>query len=310
MSALKLKTNSVSSTNKSGHSNPLQGLSINYQKILKTIENSAIPITPLEISSFTGIKANTVRKYVIALAERKFVVRVRYGHYVSSKNIFTLGSRMGKSDFPKLHCLKLRLNNFSGSVRSWSKIFGDVKVSYQQHNNGTVTVCVDCTDPYSLDYNAFRLLVELIKNELGLEDWEKVTVSSFEFNNDIEGVRIDGAQAVTMRSLDGSFRRVYQKSFGIRDEVRVVGSVPVENVLTLLKGGVDPYNIAQLIFRLTKEIQTEREGMKFLSGLLIDGMSSLRRYWEAITARTTIETTTVKTNMQTQTKTTKVIHHE
>ena len=304
------KTNSISIKKKSGHSNHLDLPTEKYERILETIENSSYPITPKEISYLTGIKHSTARKYVKRLEGMGHIWGVYYGHYVSTKNIFTSGRSMVESDFPRLHNLRLRVVDFVGAVRRNSFNFGFLKVTFQQHSNGTVTVFVDCVDSYSLGYVAFRLLVELIKKELGLEDWEKVTVSSFEFNNDFEGARLDGAKAVTLRAFDGSFRRVYQKSFGIRDEVKVVGSTRVEDVLSLLQGGVDPYNVSQLLFGLVQEIRLEREAVKFQSGLVIDAISSMRRCIEAMGARTKIITTRVKTNTQTQTETTKVIHHE
>ena len=308
MSSKIYETSSVSIKNKSGHSNHPGLPSKKYAQILETIETSSFPITPIETSSFTGIKHSTARKYVKRLEGMGRILRVYYGHYVATNNLFTPVRSMVKSDFPKLHCLRLRVIDFVGAGRRDSINFGYLKLVFQYHNNKSVTVFVDCVGSYSLDYIAFRLLVELVMKELGLEDWKNVTVSSFELNNDFEGIRLDGVQAVTLKAFDGSFRRMYQKHFGVRDEVKVVGSVPVENVLTLLKGGVDSYNISQLLFGVAQEIRAEREAVKFLSGLVIEGMSSLKRYWEAIADRATIETTTVKTNMQTQTKKTKVIH--
>ena len=308
MSSKLKKTSSVSIKKKSGHFNYLVLPSEKYERILETIENSSSPITPKEISSSTKINPATVRKYVRKLEKMKHITKVFYGHYVSTKNLFTSGGSIVKSDCPKLHCLRLRIVDFIRELRTFSRDFGYLKLVFQHYTNGSVTVFVDCVGSYSLDYVAFRLLVDCVLKELCLADWEKISVSSFEFNNDFEGVRLDGVQAVTLKAFDGSFRRMYQKHFGVRDEVKVVGSVPVENVLTLLKGGVDSYNISQLLFGVAQEIRAEREAVKFLSGLVIEGMSSLKRYWEAIADRATIETTTVKTNMQTQTKKTKVIH--
>jgi len=179
--------------------------------------------------------------------------------------------------------------------------FGSLKLVFQHHNNKSVTVFVDCVGSYSLDYIAFRLLVELVMKELGLEDWKKVTVSSFEFNNDFEGIRLDGVQAVTLKAFDSSFRRVYQKHFGIRDEVKVVGKFRVEDVLNLLHGGIEAYNSSRLLFELIEEIRLEREAVKFQNRFVVDVVYSMKKCVEAMEARTKIITTIVKTNMQTQT---------
>jgi len=310
MSSKLKKTSSVSIKKKSGHFNYLVLPSEKYERILETIENSSSPITPKEISSSTKINPATVRKYVRKLEKMKHITKVFYGHYVSTKNLFTSGGSIVKSDCPKIHCLRLRIVDFIGELKTFSHNFGYLKLVFQHYTNGSVTVFVDCVGSYSLDYVAFRLLVELISKELGLEDWEKVTVTSFEFNNDFEGARLDGAKAVTLRAFDGSFRRVYQKSLGIRDEVKVVGSNKVKDVLSLLQGGVDSYNTSQLLFGLVQEIRLEREAVKFQSGLVVDAVYSMRKCVEAMEARTKIITTRVKANTQTQTETMKVIHHE
>ena len=296
------------SMKKSGHSHHLDSVSAKYKKILKTIENSLYPITPKEISHLTEINPATVRKYVRTLKKWGFIWVVFYGHYCSSKNIFTLERSIVKSDCPRLHCLRLRIVDFLGSVRFRLCDFGNVRISYQQYNNGTVTIFVDCVDSYSLDYVAFRLLVELIKNELGLEDWKKVTVSSFEFNNDIKRARLDGVQAVTLGYFDGSFRRIYQKRFGLRDEAKIVGSTRVEDVLNLLNGGVEAYNFSQLLFELIEEVKLEREAVKFQSQLVVDAVSLIRRFIEVTRTKTKITPTKVKASSQTET--TEMIHHE
>ncbi len=300
----------VSTIEKSDHFNYLDLPSEKYEKILETIENSSYPITPKEISSLTKINPATVRKYVRKLEKMKRITKVFYGNYVSTENLFTSGMSVVKSDFPRLHCLRLRVVDFIRKFRTFSLNFGSLKLVFQHHNNGSVTVFVDCVASYSLDYVAFRLLVELVMKELGLEDWGKVSVSSFEFNNDIEGARLDGVKAVTLRAFDGSFRRVYQKRFGIRDEVKVVGSTKVKDVLSLLHGSVDQYNVSQLLFRLVHEVRLEREAVKFQNRFAVDAVYSLRKCVEAMEARTKIITTIVKTHTQMQTETTKVVHHE
>jgi hypothetical protein len=53
-----------------------------------------------------------------------------------------------------------------------------------------------------------------------------------------------------MKAFDGSFRWFYNKRFGLRDEVKVVGSSRVENVLLLMQGEVSAYSISSFFFRL------------------------------------------------------------
>lgn len=303
-----VETNLDSQKRESGHSIHYQRLSKKYQKILDTIEKSPNPITPLEISSLTEINSGTVRKYVRNLEKWGFIWGIFYGHYKSSKNLFTLGRSEVKSDCPRIHCLRLRVIDSSKIFRTFSLDLVFLKVTFQHHNNGSISVFVDCVGSYSLDYVSFRLLVELVMKELDLDDWEKVTVLSFELNNDFKGGKIDGAKAVTLRTFDGSFRRVYQKRFGVRDEVKVVGGIQVRDVLTLLNGGVEAYNFSRLLFTLIEEVRLERKAVKFQSQLVMSAVSSMKKWIEALETRTEITTSIEKTCIKTET--TNVVHNE
>jgi len=248
--------------------------------IKETIENSPYPISPREICLKTGINGNTVKKYVRDLERRGFVRRKFHGHYVSVKNLVTFGSSILGGVLPRLHCLRLRCDGVVGGGWVWD--FGVVRVRCVVYGNGSATVFVDCDKNVSLDYVAFRLLVSFVVRELGVSDWGKVTVSSFEFNHDFEGVRLDGCQAVTLKSFDGSFRRLYNKRFGLRDEVKAVGSKRVEDVLALLGGGVSQYNLLQLLFLQTRKLDEYVEATKFQSRLFGEAVSSMSRLADAV----------------------------
>ncbi len=74
-------------------------------------------------------------------------------------------------------------------------------------------------------------------------------------------MRLDGVQAVTLKGFDGSFRRIYNKRYGLRDEIKAVGFRRIEDVLCLLQGGVSTYDIFQFLFMLTKEVKEERKAI-------------------------------------------------
>ena len=173
---------------------------------------------------------------------------------------------MGKGECdwgPRLHCLRLRVSGLPGdpsdsSVRK--RDLGAVRVTAQRFRNGSRVVFVECVGDYSLDYVAFRLLLDALSVELGwlgVDDWRKMMVSSFEFNNDWQGVRLDGVKAVTLKAFDGSFRRIYNKRFGLRDEVKVVGARRVEDVLLLMQGGVSTYSLQQFLFQTLQQLEIQ-----------------------------------------------------
>ncbi|MBT0161008.1 MarR family transcriptional regulator, partial [Candidatus Bathyarchaeota archaeon A05DMB-2] len=240
-------------------------LSGNTKRVKETVDQSPIPITPLEISQKTGIKHATVRRCLIRLARKGFVEKPYYGYYVGSKADVTLKSSMvkgGCDPWPRLHSLRLRASGLVGGPCDWRRNLGMVNVTFQRHKNGSGTVFVGCVGDSSLDYVSFRLLLEAMREDLGLlgiTDWKTMRVSSFEFNNDFQGVQLDGVKAVTLKAFDGSFRRLYNKRFGLRDEVKATGPRRVEDVLLLIQGGVSTYSIFQFLVKTHQQLKIQNK---------------------------------------------------
>jgi hypothetical protein len=255
-------------------------LSLIAKRIMGVIEQSPIPITPLEISQKTRIKRSTVRKCLARLARKGFIRKFCHGHYMSLRSSVTLASSMvgGVCDvLPRVHCLRFRVSDVAGKPSSWEVDLDVVRICFRRFKNGSAQVFVDCQESYSLDYLGFRLLVEVVVGQLGVDDWNKIAVSSLEINNDFEGERLDGVQAVTLKSFDGTFRRIYNRRLGLRDEVRVVGTRKLEDVIPLLRGGISSYNILQLLYMNFHEIQRQN----ILIPLVEEAVSQMRRLVEA-----------------------------
>jgi hypothetical protein len=62
-----------------------------------------------------------------------------------------------------------------------------------------------------------------------------------------------------MKAFDGSFRRIYNKRFGLRDEVKVVGARRVEDVLLLMQGGVSTYSTLQFLFQTLQQLKIQNK---------------------------------------------------
>jgi hypothetical protein len=182
------------------HSYYKSSLSGASKQILEAIEQSSIPIAPLEISQITKINSPAVRKTLERLVKKRFIQKIDYGLYASWKYNVTLESSMGKSECdwgPRLHCLRLRASGLSGGPCDRKRDLGAVRVTAQRFKNGSGVVFVECVGDYSLDYVAFRILLDAISVDLewlDVDDWRKMMVSSFEFNNDFQGVRLDGVK--------------------------------------------------------------------------------------------------------------------
>jgi hypothetical protein len=201
----------------------------------------------------------TCRKCLTRLNKKGKIKKHSYGFYVPLSGNVTLNSSMvsavgGLPPEPRLHCLRLKVSDVVGKAGSWRRDVDFVRVTFQRYANGKAQIFVHCRKGYSLDYVAFRLLVDKVLREIGQADCRKVSVTNFEFNHDYLGLKLDGVRAVTLTTLDGSFRRVYSKRLGLRDEVKTVGSVSVNKVFHLLEGG-HIYNATQLLLSAVVELR-------------------------------------------------------
>lgn len=248
-------------------------------KVLQIVGQSHRLTTLKEISDTTGIKNATCRTCLSRLAKKHKITKLCFGYYAPlSYDAALSGSIVAgvagnpkavNSPEPRLHCLRLRVLKVAGTPKKWHLEFSFVKVTFQRYANWTAQVFTYCSKGCSLDYVAFRLLLEIVLREVGQTVWDKVLATSYEFNHDYAGLKLDGAKAITLTAFDGSFRRVYAKQGGLRDEVKIVGSAQVDKVLSLLKGdGV--YNITQFLSDLIAEIRQDR-------AIMADAANSMRR---------------------------------
>lgn len=237
--------------------------------IKKTVEKERIPITPMQVTLKTGIKAATVRKYLRRLEKKRFIQRIAYGLYAGLEYSVTLRSSMvGECDsLPRAHSLRLLLPGF---LRSGSSVvredLGLVSVTIQRYKNGKAQVFFDCHDKYSMDIVALLAVLKYAWNELGVKGYDGIRVLSVELNNDFIGTRLDGVQAVTFTDFMGNFRRLYNTRFGYRDEIKIVGQRKLEEIIPLLHGGVSLSTSHQILFMSYQEIQKLTTAMCGIQG--------------------------------------------
>ncbi|MCK4477996.1 hypothetical protein KAU88_05670 [Candidatus Bathyarchaeota archaeon] len=259
------------------------------KQVVKIVDSCSYPITPTEVSALTKFKHATVRFYLRKLEKGGFVRRKYRGHYVSVKNVPTKSSSVVGAFgavAPMLHSIRLRFVDVGLWPRSWVRVFGSVvKVTFTVYKNRSALVFVDCIGDVSLDYPAFRLVMDCIQKEVRSPNWASCRVTNFEFNYDFHGIKLDGVQGVTLKAFDGSFHRIYNKRFGLRDEVKVVGSKSVADVLALMQGGVSTYNIVQLLFANFQETKKYVEATQFQNRLVVDAVSQMRRLADAVSKR-------------------------
>ena len=95
---------------------------------------------------------------------------------------------------------------------------------------------------------------DIAEKRLGRSLPESLEVTSFEQNRDFAGLRIDGVQCVTKKSLDGMIERVYQKEENlVRAEHKVSKSMTLTEFEMLMNGGIPGYNQTQTQFALIQQ---------------------------------------------------------
>jgi len=133
--------------------------------------------------------------------------------------------------------------------------------------NGKISCWIGC-DPPGLDYQscvfAIKHFQRIVWDQVGFRVTEFETVNC-DFNEDYIGVQLDGVKSVTVRDFLGNLERIYNKGPNVvRSEVRFPAEkMTIESMLTLLKGGITPYNILQTQFALLKKIENLYEAIKF-----------------------------------------------
>jgi len=266
--------------------NSIEGVSLraDEKKVLETIEASDIELTPKEIASKTGINHNSVKVYCRKLKKANYIIQPHYGFYCSKRLLVTLDGRVGvgvtSDSVPRLHNLRLKIEGVSkvglGPVRFDYE--GVAEVTVQVSDTGVAYVIVSCYPGVTLDYAGFKLLIGRLKSDLSVPKNAPIHVVSYELNHDFAGLQLDGCKALTLKSFDGSFERLYQKRKNVlRSEVRAVGPTTPEAIHQLLKGGVNSYNLLQLITMWINESRREREAQKYTNQILTDLLGIIKR---------------------------------
>jgi len=266
------------------------------EKILEAGAKADRPIYPREIAFIIKEKKNTVRVYCRRLLKKE-LIRQPIPHMYSAVTKAACGGA-GVGERPP------RLQNFvvqfgcvvPHGVPSFEGFFGSVglKVLFGCRHQ-RVTGYFSC--PEGMDFNTFVLALEKFKHvvasKLGVFPSNDALVPlRAEFLEDFQNVRMDFVKCLTVRSFLGSFEKLYNKSNGLRSEVRVQPD-SVEAIYTLLKGGVTNYNVVQLVFltlrnleKLVEAVKLESQGVQGLQRMIFDFLERWDKRNEIKSSRT------------------------
>jgi len=239
----------------------------NRDRILELLGQSEIELTPKQISVKLGINHHTVRVLLRKLLMEGKVVQPYKGAYCSK---ITYGMMVSPLRVHNV-CVQVLCPwlGFSGEVVEW---FGDIKLRVLfglQRRRVTGWFSCDSGMDYRHLVMVFDRFCSIVEERTG-RPVEKVVVKTFEVNRDFHGVRLDGGlKCFTRQGFLDFIERVYQKDAStVRAEVKVSKELGVEDLLTLMHGGMPSFEISQGVFVLSQKVEKLTEAIKFQNELL------------------------------------------
>jgi len=165
-----------------------------------------------------------------------------------------------------------------------------VRLTFDVAKNGTVVVYVKG----EFDAVGFVLLIAYLRSKLGVSE-DAIVPRRAEFNNDIQGIQLEGATCLTVRGIQGDLIRLYNKDRQtVRREVKPI-RVPssVAEIDALVQGGGLPsYYILQGVGLLVSQVKALIEAQQFgnrtqtrVSRTLIEELQRLEKILEKSESR-------------------------
>ena len=227
------------------------------------------PIGPKEIAYNIKRNPNSVRSMMSKLLRKGIVVKIRHGAYSIIEG-YGIWGRSIPLRFQNLH--------FSGFARVGERDSGRVDVIEFEDIDGEVfririvygfthqRVTWTIKAPLGLDYYGLILATKLVECKIAHLDYDvdSWTVLNFETLQDHMGMRIEGlAKCVTLDDLAGNMLKIYQKSYGVRVEVRSRTTSSLETLLALSTGGMPQAQLMQGIHSTNQEIGDLTNAIKY-----------------------------------------------
>jgi len=269
------------STGVDQHLPPKSTLTPSQQRILKVLEKSNRPLSPKEIAFLLKMKHQTVRKYLSELYKKGLVKRIAYGLYqqVLTNCREVLEGRQQSPWAPFQEKSHLEIHDLILTYEdpiicdlpslSYEINAGEISIKIRfGKKNGKVTAWIvkGNSESNGMTYNEFCLASKIflleIRRVLGLNDKEmeelpdRIMLKRVNINNDFDGLEIDGAKSITLRTFDGALKRIYQKGKKVRIEVQPSSKskITLSQALALLQGGAGAYNALTIVATVAKKL--------------------------------------------------------
>lgn len=224
-------------------------------EILQFLNKAERPLSPKEISLKTGLKHSTVKVYLRRLLEKGLIAQLFRGYY-SNLTIHDVNNGV------LVHNVTLSIDApwLVSKIEDFNEVAEDARIRVVFGvTRKKVTVFISSDNGLTLEALRFA-----VKYALGIvfrmtgHDVDKVIVKTFEPNRDYRGFRLDGnLGCLTIYEFDGFLNRVYQKDDEtVRVESKISEEMPLENVFSLLRGGVCArFESSQILLVMLRKVE-------------------------------------------------------
>jgi len=206
------------------------------EKVIVILRNNQQGLSPKKLSFYTQINQNTIKSLLRRL-ELKGVIKLKEG----LRGIYELVEKDFHDDLFSWNFQNVRLScpllNYEGNKIDEIFDFDFVKYHFEigkESQQASVHIIADRPinlSSISVCFSYFSLLVKQYTS--CLPKLEETTVSCIEFNKDNSALRFEGVKCVTLTELFNQFK-VYEKSFGVRAENKIIVPVKADAILSLL----------------------------------------------------------------------------
>ena len=265
-------------------------------EIIRVLKAEDRPLSPIEIAKIIKQNRNSVRSEIRRLVRKGIIEKAFYGHYCTKPTI-VVGTP------PRLQNLlfiatSLKYPELKGKVRDHKEFvyeFSDkpdipeldfrVWLTFGKKRdkiNWTVKA------PLGLDLYALLMARQWVDEKCGQYNPEFRNLvwdaNKFEFLFDHMSVKLEGVSIITIDDLVGTMEKYYNKSYGVRHEIRSsVKGKKIEDLVNLVSGGLPQSQMMQGVVVLQNEIRSLVDAVKDSNRINVDLTGSVNRTMSAFT---------------------------
>jgi len=247
-------------------------------KIVNTLTLHSDGLYPKYISLYAGLSPSTVRSYLLELKKIDIVQSIAGLYSVVKK-----GHKDRKLPLIQNFVLSLDVPEYI-KLKHKDEPEIDLKTCKMRFvvgkTNHRITAHVTATPPITLKEAVLVCLIfkHMVFRSVGFDcDLNSIKIKTSEFNWDTYGLRLDGVNCITAKTLT-AVEKLYNKESSLRHEIKLLQPITSETLIGLLHQG-SGYNH---IFQLYTSLDQRMQGIEKQFGKNTNAIVSLRDVTKAI----------------------------